>query len=212
MRLRRLYPGAWGSNCYLLLASDGHAAVVDPSPDAERILQALREEHATPVAILLTHGHFDHMTSLDTLREKAGIPALIHHADADLPADAQKNAFGVFFGPERVWRTPEHYFADGDKIPVGAECVTVLATPGHTAGSVCFLCNSGQDILTGDTLFANGYGRCDLYGGNAAQLRLSLRRLAQLDHNAMLYPGHGEAARLCDALSAVDPLDFTKEE
>lgn len=212
MRLHRLYPGAWGSNCYLLLSSDGHAAIVDPSPDAESILQALREEHATPTAILLTHGHFDHMTSLDTLREKAGISAWIHEADAAFPADAQKNAFGVFFGQDRVWRMPEHRLADGDTFPIGAEHVTVLATPGHTAGSICLLCNGGQDVLTGDTLFASGYGRCDLYGGNTAQLQQSLRRLAQLDHHAMIYPGHGEAAHLCDALSAVGISDFTKEE
>lgn len=207
MRIRRLYPGSFGANCWLLIARDGQAAIVDPSPDAETVLDALREEHAEASRILLTHGHFDHILSLDTLRSEAGIPALIHEGDLDLPGDARKNAFEVFFRQRRVWRRPDGTFADGEQLQIGAETVTVLHTPGHTAGSCCFLVNGGRDILTGDTLFDGSYGRCDLWSGDAAALRRSLERLAQLDPNACIHPGHGGDAELGEALEKLGMIE-----
>lgn len=203
MRIHRLYPGSFGANCYLLIARDGTAAVVDPSPDADTVLGALRGDGANISRILLTHGHFDHILSLDTLRGRTGVPAGIHENDLDLPSDARKNAFEAFFRQKRVWRTPEETFRDGDRIAIGSETVTVLHTPGHTAGSACFLVNDGHDLLTGDTLFAENYGRTDLYSGSAGDLRTSLGRLATLPPDTVIYPGHGESARLGDALAAI---------
>lgn len=203
MRIRRLYPGSFGANCWLLLSRDGQAAVVDPSPDARTILDTLREEHACASVILLTHGHFDHILSLDTLREAAGIPALIHREDLDLPSDAQKNAFAAFFRQRREWKTPDGVFEDGATLHIGEESITVLHTPGHTRGSVCFLVNGGQDILTGDTLFDGSYGRCDLWGGDAAVLHRSLVRLSKENPDARIHPGHGDDARLGDALEMI---------
>ena len=78
MRIHRLYPGSFGANCYLLIARDGTAAVVDPSPDADTVLETLRGNDANISRILLTHGHFDHILSLDTLRDRTGVPAGIH--------------------------------------------------------------------------------------------------------------------------------------
>ena len=102
MRIHRLYPGSFGANCYLLIARDGTAAVVDPSPDADTVLGALRGDGANISRILLTHGHFDHILSLDTLRDRTGVPAGIHENDVDLPSDARKNAFEAFFRQKRV--------------------------------------------------------------------------------------------------------------
>lgn len=203
MKIRRLYPGSFGANCWLLCSRDGQAAVVDPSPDAGTVSDALREEGAKPSVILLTHGHFDHILSLDTLRDATGIPALIHRDDLGFPNDARKNAFEVFFRQRRVWRTPDGTFRDGDVLSVGDETVTVLHTPGHTAGSVCFLVNGGRDILTGDTLFDGAYGRCDLWSGDEARLAESLRRLASYAPDAVIHPGHGEDAQLGDALHSI---------
>lgn len=208
MRIYRLYPGSFGSNCYLLISCDGSAAVVDPSPDADTILSALKEEQAVLSDILLTHGHFDHILSLDTLRDRTGVSAGIHLLDRDLPADADRNAFATFFRQSRTWRTPENTFSDGDKLAVGSETLTVLHTPGHTAGSCCFLLNGGQDLLTGDTLFANSYGRTDLWSGNAAELKKSLERLAELPPDTVIHPGHGGSATLGNALAAVRSIDI----
>ena len=198
MEIYNLFPGSFGSNCYLLI-SGNQAAVVDPSADADVILQKTAEHGATLRYILLTHGHFDHICSLDTLREKTGVPAYIHAGDTDMPADAHKNAFYTFFAQTRTYNTPEKLVGEGDVLPLGEEQIRVLHTPGHTEGSVCYLC--GDNILiTGDTLFDRGFGRYDLYGGNPAKLRRSLSRLASLDHSLIIYAGHGCPTDLGDAV------------
>ena len=208
MRIHRLYPGSFASNCYLLISCDGSAAVVDPSPNVDTILSALKAEQAVLSDILLTHGHFDHILSLDSLRDRSGVPARIHLLDRDLPADADRNAFATVFRQFRTWRTPEETFSDGDKLAIGSEFLTVLHTPGHTAGSCCFLLNGGHDLLTGDTLFADSFGRTDLWSGNAAMLRKSLERLAELPPETVIHPGHGESAPLGNALAIVCSIDI----
>ena len=198
MEIYNLFPGPFGSNCYLLI-SGNQAAVIDPSADAEKILQKSAEHGATLQYILLTHGHFDHICSLDTLREKTGIPAYIHVGDADMPSNSHKNAFSIFFGQERIYRVPEKTLTEGDVLPLGEEQIRVLHTPGHTEGSVCYLC--GENILiTGDTLFDRGFGRYDLYGGDPYKLRNSLARLATLDRSLIIYAGHGSPTDLGDAV------------
>lgn len=200
MEIYNLFPGSFGSNCYVLI-SGTEAAVVDPSADAELILQKIAQKGATLRYILLTHGHFDHICSLDTLRQRSGVPAYVHVGDVDMPEDAYKNAFYFFFAQERSYRTPEKLIGEGEILPLGEESIRVISTPGHTNGSVCFLC--GEDLLlTGDTIFANGYGRCDLYGGSPAKLRFSLERLSELDPTLTIYPGHGSPANLGDALKS----------
>ena len=198
MEIYNLFPGSFGSNCYLLISGD-QAAVVDPSADADKILQKTAEMGATLQYILLTHGHFDHICSLDTLRDKTGTPAYIHKGDADMPSDSHKNAFSIFFGQERIYRAPEKILSEGGVLMLGDEQIRVLHTPGHTEGSVCYLC--GENILiTGDTLFDRGFGRYDLWGGDPYKLRHSLARLATLDRSLIIYAGHGCPTDLEDAV------------
>ena len=198
MEIYNLFPGSFGSNCYLLI-SGNQAAVVDPSADADVILQKVAEHGAALQYILLTHGHFDHICSLDTLREKTGVPAYIHVDDADMPSDAHKNAFYTFFGQTRTYRAPEKTLVEGDVLTLGKEQIRVLHTPGHTEGSVCYLCEDNI-LITGDTLFDRGFGRYDLYGGDPSKLRRSLERLASLDHALIIYAGHGCPTDLGDAV------------
>ena len=198
MDVYNLFPGSFGSNCYLLI-SGNQAAVVDPSADADVILQKIAEKDATLQYILLTHGHFDHICSLDALREKTGVPAYIHKGDADMPSDSLKNAFSIFFGQSRSYRAPEKILADGDVLTLGGEDIRVLHTPGHTEGSVCYLCGD-KLLLTGDTLFDRGFGRYDLYGGDPFKIRRSLERLALLDRSLTIYAGHGSPTDLGDAV------------
>ena len=198
MEIYNLFPGSFGSNCYLLI-SENQAAVIDPSANADVILQKVEQYGATLQYILLTHGHFDHICSLDTLRDKAGIPAYVHIGDLDMPSDADKNAFYTFFGSSRTYRTPEKTIQEGDVLALGNEQISVLHTPGHTEGSVCYLCND-QFLITGDTLFERGFGRYDLYGGDPFKLRRSLEHLASLDPSLVIYPGHGAPTDLGDAI------------
>lgn len=191
---------SFGANTYLLV-SGTHALVVDPAVSVDAILQAARQEDAFLEGILLTHGHFDHLLSLDTLRDALSLKAWIHSKDAELLTDGRKNAFYTFFGQERCFRPAEELLSDGQVLPLGDEAVTVLHTPGHTPGSVCFLC--GDFLLSGDTLFAEGYGRCDLWGGSMELLTASLASLRSLPPDLTLYPGHGAPTRLSNGLDNV---------
>lgn len=200
MKVLSVCPQSFGSNCYLII-SGSHAYVVDPSVSVQAILNAAAEQDVCLDGILLTHGHFDHMLSLDLLRDTAGLEAAVHKDDADFLTDSHKNAFFTFFGKERTFRPAERLLSDGEKIPMGEESVTVLHTPGHTPGSVCFLC--GDTLITGDTLFAESFGRCDLYGGSPEEMSRSLASLRELDPHLRICPGHGADSVLGGALDNV---------
>ncbi len=198
MELQNLCPGSWGSNCYLLV-SGSHAAIVDPSADATTLLSAVQEHGAVLDMILLTHGHFDHIVSVDTLRRMTDAPLLIHKDDAEMLGDAHKNAFYTFFHVDRTYRPAERLLHGGELLQLGDETIEVLHTPGHSKGSVCYRC--GNDfLLTGDTLFDEGYGRYDLWGGNLGELTASLASLRALPAALRIYPGHGAPAGLGIAL------------
>jgi len=200
MKIVNLFPGSYGSNCYLI-EDGGEALIVDPSAAASAILRRLREDRCTPVGILLTHGHFDHIMSVDTLRQaEPRLKVCIHESDAPMLSDGQKNGFSFFFGQDRVWQDADVLLRDGDEIKVGGATFTVIHTPGHSPGSVCYLCASEGVMFTGDTLFADNIGRCDLWGGSYAVMRQSLKRLRNLDGGLTIYPGHGESSLLGNAL------------
>ena len=202
MELYNLFPGSWNSNCYVLISGEQGekrtAAVVDPSADKDTILRFIQGKNAVLESIILTHGHFDHVESVDTLRDATNAVVCIHKDDNEMLSDGRKNAYAFFFGEDRRWRPAERLLEDGDQLSVGKETLKVISTPGHSKGSICLLC--GNILITGDTIFANGYGRYDLHGGNPSTLRDSLLGLRKLDGNLTIYPGHGESARLADAL------------
>ena len=191
---------SFGANTYLIVHQN-EALVVDPAITSGAILEAIRAEDAAPVGILLTHGHFDHILSMDSLRAAYPMTVSIHEDDEEFLSDGKKNAFSLFFHRERSFGRADRTLKDGDRIPLGNTYVRVLHTPGHTPGSVCFLC--GDFLLTGDTLFADTYGRCDLWGGSEEQMSASLASLRALDPKLTIYPGHGRSESLGNALDAV---------
>ncbi len=200
MEIYNLYPSSFGANCYIIV-SGSHAVVIDPSASTDGIMDFLQKKSETLDCIILTHGHFDHMLSADTLRARSGAPLCIHESDADFLLDGDKNAFKTFFGRDRVFSRAEKTLKHGDKISVGDEDLTVLNTPGHTDGCICLL---GDGILiTGDTLFAESIGRCDLYSGDVRKMRESLKFLRTLDPTLKIYPGHGEESTLGHSLDVV---------
>ena len=197
LRIRPVCEASFGANTYLLI-SDRQALVIDPAVSVSAILEAASEENVSLEGILLTHGHFDHVIALDTLRAATKLPARIHEKDAILLIDGKKNGFYEFYHQERTFGAAEQLLRDKDTIPLGEDEITVLHTPGHTPGSVCYLC--GDSLVTGDTLFADTIGRCDLWGGSSVQMSDSLTFLRTLDPSLRIYPGHGPTARLGDAL------------
>jgi glyoxylase-like metal-dependent hydrolase (beta-lactamase superfamily II) len=201
IKIRSICPDSFASNCYLLLQGQA-ALVVDPGVSLASIQSALEAQGAVCRGILLTHGHFDHILSLDELRAAyPDAPVYLHADDAELLSDGQKNAFALFFGQDRVWQPANRLLLGGEIIPLGDEQIRVIHTPGHTQGSVCYL--FGDHLITGDTLFDGGYGRCDLYGGDWAALTRTLRRLTELPRTLRIYPGHGPSAALGDSLSDI---------
>lgn len=188
---------SWEANSYLVI-HEKHAVLIDAGANADCVRNALSEQDATLDYVLLTHGHFDHILSVDMLRESPRAPIVIHEADAEMLTDAEKSAQYYFFGTRSTYGAADKTVAHGDKLPFGDLTVTVHHTPGHSLGSVCYQIKNA--LFSGDTLFAAGYGRCDLYGGDINALSRSLGSLRELDPNLTIYPGHGGPAKLGDAL------------
>jgi glyoxylase-like metal-dependent hydrolase (beta-lactamase superfamily II) len=194
--------GAFQANCYLLATGEGESCViVDPGQDAvEPIAEALRKYRLSPVAALLTHGHFDHCFSVAPICDGNDIPAWIHPDDRDMLADPLRGlnpaALG-FFGGRLELREPAEVreLADGAELDLAGLLLTVDHTPGHTGGSVTFRTGTpdgGRLLLSGDTLFAGSIGRSDLPGGDPARLTASLRdKVLVLPDDTVVLPGHG---------------------
>ena len=188
---------AWESNSFLLV-HDGHAALIDAGVSAETVLDALEAENVSLDLILLTHGHFDHTVSVDKLREATGATLAVHEDDAEMLTDAEKSALYHFFGTRSAHIPCDKTLSHGHTLSLGHKKIHVIHTPGHSRGSVCYRVD--DMLFSGDTLFAQGYGRFDLYGGDMGQLAASLGSLRQLDEALTIYPGHGGAASLGEAL------------
>ncbi|MDT7608984.1 MAG: hydroxyacylglutathione hydrolase [Pseudonocardiales bacterium] len=194
--------GAFQTNCFVVAAAAGEpCVVVDPGQDAvEPLAELLAEHRLNPVAVLLTHGHFDHTFSVAPVCDGHDIPAWIHPDDRDLLADPLKGLSAdaaAFFGGRLEMREPREVrpLDDGAVLDLAGLRLTVDHTPGHTPGSVIFSGTTGEGaelILAGDTLFAGSIGRTDLPGGDHRLMLASLRdKLLTRDDAALVLPGHG---------------------
>ncbi|TQM79656.1 glyoxylase-like metal-dependent hydrolase (beta-lactamase superfamily II) [Saccharothrix saharensis] len=194
--------GALQANCFVLATGAGEACVVvDPGQEAaEPIAEVLREHRLSPVAVLLTHGHFDHTFSVAPVCDGNDIPAWIHPDDRAMLADPLKGISAesrAFFGGNLEMREPREVreLADGAELDLAGLRLTVDHTPGHTGGSVMFRAGTeegGRLVLSGDTLFAGSIGRTDLPGGNHREMLTSLRtKVLTLADDTVVLPGHG---------------------
>lgn len=186
IHVRTLPVGMLGTNCYIIYM-DGRndCVVVDPGGEAERILAACGGK--TIAAILLTHGHFDHIAAAGELMHD-GCELVIHAADAPMLKDPALNVSRMI-GQHITAPAPTKTVADGEEIAFAGMGFRVYHTPGHTPGGVCY--ELGDRLFTGDTLFTQGYGRTDLPGGDAGQLFASLKRIMPMRKNHTIYCGHG---------------------
>jgi glyoxylase-like metal-dependent hydrolase (beta-lactamase superfamily II) len=190
MKIIPLCPASWGSNCYLLTEGE-HALLIDPSASAEAIGQALAKEGAVLDAVLLTHGHFDHVGAVESIVKATGCALWMHQGDYS----QFKNPTNAFFYPLANSDFTEIQFCEeAETIHAGGLDFTVWETPGHTWGSVCYLCEDA--MFCGDTLFAGACGRIDLPGGDRAAMVNSLERLAEMATDYRVFPGHGGSSTL----------------
>ncbi len=193
MRVVTLPVGGLGTNCYIVWdEGSGIAAVIDPGDEPERILRELADRELELKYIFLTHGHFDHILAAPRLREKTGAETVIHALDADCLTDENKALARYRKGDTGA---PADILAgDRDSFSAGALTFSYLHTPGHTRGSCVILC--GGYMFSGDTLFEGDCGRCDLPGGDYNAMLHSLRKLAGLETDYKVCPGHGPSTAL----------------
>lgn len=193
MNVYSLAVGELATNCYIVADECGRAAVIDPGGEAINIRRVLDEQGLTLSAVLLTHVHFDHVGALDALTAASPVPVYCHGDEAAALTDGVRNLSAVFGAPltVAVEATP---VKEGDTVCVGSLTFTVLHTPGHTPGSVCYCI--GDTLFSGDTLFCESIGRTDFPGGNMGEMVRSLRRLMTLPPEMTVYPGHDAATTI----------------
>ena len=184
IKIRTLPLGAYQTNTYLVWEENSPTCVViDPGYEPDTILDEAKKLGKEITAVLLTHGHFDHVGGVRELAAETGCPVYLHEAELSMPP--QMTAGPLFY---------TNTYGEGDFVEAAGLSFKVLHTPGHTPGSVCLLCENA--MFSGDTLFWGSCGRTDLPGGSWATIRKSLLRLADLSGDYNVYPGHGDATTL----------------
>lgn len=177
--MTRLPLGMLQTNCYIL-SNGNRCLIVDPGDEPERVLAFLEQNGLTAEAILLTHGHYDHVGAVRALVAELDCDVYICEADLSLPSH-------MTAGP--LYHS--HTYSDGDRLTLAGMEFTVIHTPGHTPGSVCLL--FGMDLIAGDTLFEGSIGRTDFPGSDHGAMLHSLEKLKKLPDEVRVYPGHGPA-------------------
>jgi hydroxyacylglutathione hydrolase len=179
MLIHTLRVGPIGTNCYLVVDEATQAClIVDPGDEAAKIVKLIEAEHLKPTAIVITHGHWDHVGANKILKEKYQLPIMMNRADL----------FGIAITDSPA---PDRDLKEGEIINVGRLGFQVLANPGHSPGGVSLYSAAEKTIFTGDTLFKETYGRVDLPGSSPEAMVFSLKKLLALPPETKVYPGHG---------------------
>ena len=179
------------SNTFVLVDDNNDCVVVDPGCLYQGINNFIDKSGFTLKAVLLTHGHFDHIRGVDLLIEKHKVPLFISFEDEEFLTNPLLNCSETFDGGRTIIKSKPTLVSDGDEINVLSEKIKVIETPFHTRGSVCYYLKDSQILFSGDTLFYHGIGRTDLPGAKPKELRHSMSKLAALPDEVKVYPGHG---------------------
>ena len=191
LAIRMMVLGPVQTNCFFLINEDTkEVLVIDPADHAQKIIEWIKSENLNPVAILLTHGHFDHIMGVEGIRKEYGIPVYASRDEVDVLAKPQLNV-STMMGAYLSMKADE-LFADGDVLELAGMKLKVISTPGHTIGSVCFYIEEEKVLISGDTLFEASVGRTDFPTGSSRQLIESIKtRLFILPDDTSVFPGHG---------------------
>lgn len=192
IKIDRITLGIYGTNCYFIYRTDTKdAIVVDPADSGDFIFDELTKKGLSLKAILLTHGHFDHIYGVASLKEKSGVPVYAFEAEAGLLGDTDMN-LSASFG-RKVTVVPDVLLKDGEETDIFGLRFRTIHTPGHTVGSACFYFEEASALIAGDTLFAESVGRTDFPTGSMSRIVRSItEKLMVLPNNVKVYPGHGD--------------------
>ena len=169
--------GIYQTNCYFVYRENSDKVLVfDPADHGEKIEEALGQHGLHTAAILLTHGHFDHMLAADALRKKYHIPVYVHEKEQHLLGDPKKNLSGLWSKPYTM--QADKTVKEGDVLHLADFEIHVLATPGHTAGGVCYYIPAEKALFSGDTLFCESYGRYDFPTSSGRELDIPPRYIS----------------------------------
>ncbi len=191
MTIKSMVLGPVQTNCYFLINDETkEVLIIDPADNAAGIEGWIREEGLEPRAILLTHGHFDHILGVEGLRKAFDIPVYAGKNEADVLKDPRKNVSPMLGRSVSV--SADRLLSDNEIFTLAGIRMQVFFTPGHTEGSICFYLPDEKKLFSGDTLFEASVGRTDFPTGSSRQLVDAIKtRLFILDDDVMVYPGHG---------------------
>ena len=182
MKIITIPLGSYQTNCYILDEGD-RCLVIDPGDEPQKVLTFLEKQGLTLEAILLTHGHFDHVGAVKTLAAETDCRVYLCQEELALPG--AMTAGPLFY---------TDFYKEGDRLTLAGLSFEVLHTPGHTPGSVCL--RFDEHLFSGDTLFAGSCGRTDFPGSSPRDMVCSLSRLAKLEDHLRVYPGHGSSTTI----------------
>lgn len=196
LKVKSFLLGDISTNCYVLYSdSTKNAVVIDiAEKGGEEITNWLTQNGINPIAIMLTHGHFDHCGGVKQFNDKLELPIYIHKADADMCENASKYTIGGIKADDCI-ATKTFNIEDG-MLSVGEFNFRIIHTPGHTPGSVCYIID--EYMFSGDTLFCGCIGRTDFERGNPQDMKKSISKIKNININYKVYPGHDDFTTLDD--------------
>lgn len=190
IEIKSMTLGMVATNCYLIISKETkEALLIDPADNALRISNVIEENVCTLKAILLTHGHFDHIMALNELKKRYNVPVYAHEEEEDVLKQSSLNMSGMI---GQIYTTQaDIYVKDGEHLKLAGLDIIVLHTPGHTKGGVCYYLPEEKVLMSGDTLFHCSIGRTDFPTGSMSQLVRSVKeQLFVLPDDVQVYPGH----------------------
>lgn len=192
MKVERFLTGILSTNCYVAWNEQTkEAVIVDPAAYSKKLAEFLREEGLKPQAVLLTHGHFDHIMGIDGMREKFQVPVYASEKEQEILQDARLNLSAAYGGGYTF--SDATCVRDGEELEIAGMKIKVIETPGHTAGGCCYYIAEEEALFSGDSLFCASIGRTDFPTGSSSQLVRAVRdKLLVLPEETMVYPGHME--------------------
>ncbi|SFL82317.1 Glyoxylase, beta-lactamase superfamily II [Gracilibacillus orientalis] len=190
MRVEQMPLGPLATNCYIV-SFEEQAIIIDPAGDGDKIINKVIEMEVQPLAVLLTHAHFDHIGALEHVRDHYQIPVYIHELESTWLEDPNLNGSSLFDVGQVKAKKADH-FLHNKVYQFGSMSIEIRHTPGHSPGGVAFVFHDEQFVIGGDSLFAGAIGRTDLPGGSFEQLEESIReQFYTLPDEYIVYPGHG---------------------